>query len=885
MAHVNLGGSALAVIGPAVASFNYVGIGGIGTSGQAAIVSSAQTWVGYPSDENAGDVVLSGAAIIASSFTPRYYSPLEGGMVLGGADNDVISSAYSFSGSGGVQLSGALDEHWTLNPRLLMNVETSGGVGLGGSGDAYRSNYIGLGGLALGGTSLPFSSNTYSYDPHDAPPQDPPTIFTPNQINVSGQAIWTLPFWEHSSSGGVSLGGEYYPAFNVVGNDISQSDQSASTFVSDATVGTVDWTSPSSAASDDGQEASASLSAGDISKYLKSTNFGFNIPSSDTIVGVKVIVDKRSNSDRIKDESVKLVKDGSIQGDDKYAPPGETTPPPWPTMTTVSHSVSSGADDGVAIHLPPEHDFISVNEILSLGVFDAGNSTTQIFFRFDEVDVPQGAKITSAYVTLRVFGNSNANGKTAKIYANDVDDSIRPLIFSEVANANPTTSNVTWTFDSAQTGSVDSPDISSVIQEIVDRDGWVDEQAMTIYLREVVTGTDWSIDFGSFEKTFSPSLEITYYSPSVVEYGSSDTDTWGLDLTYDDINDSTFGMVISAKNDMPQSYSSSSSAFVDHIKASVYHLKVGATIGGSADVVFDRISHVAEGGFVISGEVVIVSSSSYGYIGVGGMALSGSSQPHFEDLTTEVKSEVVYSSFDVFFEYTPADPHVVAAADVDNFCCSPIDTIINLEHNLNLGSKLGNFVKRNSFSLPDNINLIYNIVDGSWKRNFHFVGLEGIETFDVLFEWACTDELGANDIGYDAWKFSILVNYKNEDNGIDARSRVLLLFPKGNFCSVGQGLDATFKINTKTKITTVVESSSLNSSVIDTVINDDVGLFKSIQWFQKPNLKINIKEAGLSSRIFTYVDYESIIPLDNATTNVKEGGVIVSNTGGALEPI
>ena len=226
---------------------------------------------------------------------------------------------------------------------------------------------------------------------------------------MSGSAIWTLPFWEYSSSGGVSLGGEYSPAFNVVGNDISQSDQSASTFVSDATVGTVDWTSPSSAASDDGQEASASLPAGAISKYLKSTNFGFNIPSSDTIVGVKVIVDKRSNSDRIKDESVKLVKDGSIQGDDKYAPTGETTPPPWPTMTTVSRNISSGPDDGAAGESTANGvNFSSVAETLPLGVFDGGmhayyGSTTQIFLRFDGVDVPQGAKITSAHMALRVF--------------------------------------------------------------------------------------------------------------------------------------------------------------------------------------------------------------------------------------------------------------------------------------------------------------------------------------------------------------------------------------------------------------------------------------------------------------------------------------------------
>jgi hypothetical protein len=96
-----------------------------------------------------------------SDFSGGVDSPIEGGMVLGGVYDNVISSAYSFSGSGGIQSSGSLDEHWSVNPYILLRMVPSGGISLGGLGGAYISNYVGLVPLELGGTSLPFNSTVY----------------------------------------------------------------------------------------------------------------------------------------------------------------------------------------------------------------------------------------------------------------------------------------------------------------------------------------------------------------------------------------------------------------------------------------------------------------------------------------------------------------------------------------------------------------------------------------------------------------------------------------------------------------------------------------------------------------------------------------------------
>ena len=100
------------------------------------------------------------------------------------------------------------------------------------------------------------------------------------------------------------------------------SKQIAGTGANDSSVGTVSWTSPTAISADDSNPAAANtLSNGDQSYYLKATNFGFNIPSDSVILGIFVEANAMdpTDFDDLRDESVRLVKGGSIQGDDKAA--------------------------------------------------------------------------------------------------------------------------------------------------------------------------------------------------------------------------------------------------------------------------------------------------------------------------------------------------------------------------------------------------------------------------------------------------------------------------------------------------------------------------------------------------------------------------------------
>lgn len=90
------------------------------------------------------------------------------------------------------------------------------------------------------------------------------------------------------------------------------------TFASDATLGVVAMSNPTNAVASDNSYVTSVLTLAQASNYLKVTNFGFNIPADATITGITVAVERSGNTlSATVDNSVKLVKGGSISGNDK----------------------------------------------------------------------------------------------------------------------------------------------------------------------------------------------------------------------------------------------------------------------------------------------------------------------------------------------------------------------------------------------------------------------------------------------------------------------------------------------------------------------------------------------------------------------------------------
>lgn len=96
----------------------------------------------------------------------------------------------------------------------------------------------------------------------------------------------------------------------------------------DAAVGTIDWTDFANLALNSDLEASTALDNGDITKYAKVTGYGFAIPTTATILGITVTIGRRSATDGVADDLVKLCKAGTIGGSSKNVVGN------WPALLT-----------------------------------------------------------------------------------------------------------------------------------------------------------------------------------------------------------------------------------------------------------------------------------------------------------------------------------------------------------------------------------------------------------------------------------------------------------------------------------------------------------------------------------------------------------------------
>ena len=119
---------------------------------------------------------------------------------------------------------------------------------------------------------------------------------------------------------------------------------------------------------------------------------------------------------------------------------------------------------------------------------------TTVGFRFQDVDIPNGATLTSAYLQLAAGDPSiydpaaavslrmeaQASGNAEPFTENDYDITNRPR----------STANVVWDFSAWDTIDLlhNSPDISSIVQEIVDRNDWDSNNSMVLILNQSTVG-------------------------------------------------------------------------------------------------------------------------------------------------------------------------------------------------------------------------------------------------------------------------------------------------------------------------------------------------------------------------------------------------------------
>jgi len=167
--------------------------------------------------------------------------------------------------------------------------------------------------------------------------------------------------------------------------------------------------------------------------------------------------------------------------------------------------------------------------------------------RFTGVTIPHGSTIGEAHLTLQCRGYYDGSPVNSRISAEKVDNA---PIFANNASAfdtrwaNRTTARVNWDDIPSWTvgNNYDSPDIKTVIQEIVNRSGWASGNAIVIFFDDFEDRTA-HIDmrmraFQSYDNSSAsaPKLHIEYTPPLSVPTVTTNTATVNLSTNQATLN-------------------------------------------------------------------------------------------------------------------------------------------------------------------------------------------------------------------------------------------------------------------------------------------------------------------------------------------------------------
>ena len=148
----------------------------------------------------------------------------------------------------------------------------------------------------------------------------------------------------------------------------------------------------------------------------------------------------------------------------------------------------------------------------SLNIPRAGTTAQTIGIRFADLAVPTDATITEAWIQFRATG-SNSGATSVLVAGIDQDDTATFTTSGTTVSSRPrTTATSTWAppaWSNGQAGPAQrTTDLSSIVQEIVERPGWQSDNALAF----VMTGTG-ERRASSHDSVQSPVLHLAYTTP------------------------------------------------------------------------------------------------------------------------------------------------------------------------------------------------------------------------------------------------------------------------------------------------------------------------------------------------------------------------------------
>lgn len=225
--------------------------------------------------------------------------------------------------------------------------------------------------------------------------------------------------------------------------------------------------------------------------------------------------------------------------------------PPQSSAITVSVRVS---DDGDDAEQEQDNSVDVSSSDLELG--EDGSSDQICGIRFRSINIPQGAVINSAYVQFYADGN-HSDALSVDIYGQDIGDANSfSSSTNNLSNRDTTYARVHWDNIGNWTDNnlYNTPDISSIIQEIVNRSDWVALNDLVIFVEmDGSTGTRRAESHDGNENV-APLIVIDYETSSATTFIYDNTQSETLS------NQSNCNTTLSKTISIPDSF------YVDDLK-------------------------------------------------------------------------------------------------------------------------------------------------------------------------------------------------------------------------------------------------------------------------------------------------------------------------------
>lgn len=208
--------------------------------------------------------------------------------------------------------------------------------------------------------------------------------------------------------------------------------------------------------------------------HLQSSNIAQVQSEYNYIIGhpVKAIDDVYLGDDRLLSDWYKAY---TGQTGDQHATYGSKACVSFPGVEDdgTFYPATSG-DDGDWV---PSVAINTSQNALSFG----GANQKRRYIRFANVTIPQGSTIVAAYLRYTCYVSIGGAYEKEYLYFNDHDNAVAPTTFGEAEALSKTTAVVGWqTGDWTDGTQYNTPELKTVLQEIVNREGWSSGNAMMV---------------------------------------------------------------------------------------------------------------------------------------------------------------------------------------------------------------------------------------------------------------------------------------------------------------------------------------------------------------------------------------------------------------------